>query len=623
LNQIKTKETITQRTRTVATNQTIDTHTYAQSETARRLLRAVCFEGLLGQIYDSATLYIPLHSINSVIVCDQVMLNDLSQPVLQGSIYLCLADQPALICVTDPLIVCGLLTMALAYEVEPEAWQQLVSEVIDSYVHLIQVRDVALQQMQQLQITRQMHNMSLYEWLMQQLQMNRHGDFFETWCHQGHSYHPCHKTRLGFSLDDNERYGPEFSSSFELCFMAIHRDHVKLTAGQVDLDYQDWFAEAYPQVWSEWVKAIQQCGLDQADYLPMPVHPWQLTHRLQDLFQTWIQQQWIVLLPSVKVSCRPTMSFRTVRLQDDLVSPQIKLPVAVQATSAVRTVSPASCENSPRLSAIISQILEQEAGYGQTLQLLPELVSLHATGVEDEIAKHLGVIYRGNPNQCVGADEMFIVVAALFQPIAEQGHPLLIDIMRFVGIGDVAGAKRYFAHYARVVLHAHLDLYLKYGIALESHQQNVCAIFKRGQLQRLLVRDLGGIRIHLPTFYTHGFDFTPYPGSAIVTSDRGEVRNKLIHTVFQYHLGEMVELLADQFGNPTRDYWEIIRSVVSDYFAAHRYQLVDGDWDAEQRALLDEPWVFKALLSMRLKGVYSRYLYVPIPNPCLEHGDVN
>ena len=46
---------------------------------------------------------------------------------------------------------------------------------------------------------------------------------------EGHPYHPCFKARTGFSTKDHELYGPEARQSFQLWWIAVNRDDVKVS----------------------------------------------------------------------------------------------------------------------------------------------------------------------------------------------------------------------------------------------------------------------------------------------------------------------------------------------------------------------------------------------------------
>ena len=59
-------------------------------------------------------------------------------------------------------------------------------------------------------------------------------------------------------------------------------------------------------------------------------------------------------------------------------------------------------------------------------------------------------------------------------------------------------AARFFNAYLRVAIPAIVGLYLRYGIALEAHQQNTFVVISEaGMPERLVVRDFGDVKIAL------------------------------------------------------------------------------------------------------------------------------
>ncbi|PTH60549.1 IucA/IucC family protein, partial [Staphylococcus arlettae] len=51
-------------------------------------------------------------------------------------------------------------------------------------------------------------------------------DALESYASEGHPYHPSYKSRLGFTLEDNLRYGPDFKPEFNVKWLAIPHQHI-------------------------------------------------------------------------------------------------------------------------------------------------------------------------------------------------------------------------------------------------------------------------------------------------------------------------------------------------------------------------------------------------------------
>lgn len=74
--------------------------------------------------------------------------------------------------------------------------------------------------------------------------------------------------------------------------------------------------------------------------------------------------QQLLIIDNCKYTTKPSMSFRTMlptSNKDGLIEPHIKLPVAIHATSVMRTVSPESVKTGPRVSRILFRYIRQRA----------------------------------------------------------------------------------------------------------------------------------------------------------------------------------------------------------------------------------------------------------------------
>ena len=90
---------------------------------------------------------------------------------------------------------------------------------------------------------------------------------------EGHPYHPCFKSRIGFSRDDHSRYGPEAGQRFRLHFVALPVSivHQQRMDGVME---QTFGHETYLRLQEKLSSAVD----DPTGYHVLPVHPWQWQH---------------------------------------------------------------------------------------------------------------------------------------------------------------------------------------------------------------------------------------------------------------------------------------------------------------------------------------------------------
>jgi siderophore synthetase component len=227
----------------------------------------------------------------------------------------------------------------------------------------------------------------------------------------------------------------------------------------------------------------------------------------------------------------------------------------------------------------------------------------------------LGIIYRENPSTLVAPHETPLVIAALFEQSPITKKPLFIEIQQTATSDSVSGAEEYFEQYCRVVLEAYFDLFLIYGIALEGHQQNTIAVFDKYFPNYMIARDLGGVYVHAKTLRDCGFEYHAHPNSATITDDRQEVTNKFLHTVIQYHLGELVLLLAEYYQVPEGRFWKIVKTHLLQRFDSVKDRVAPERWNQEYHSIFSDDWQLKGLMRMRLNNVYTTYIYINLKNP--------
>lgn len=146
-----------------------------------------------------------------------------------------------------------------------------------------------------------------------------------------------------------------------------------------------------------------------------------------------------------------------------------------------------------------------------------------------------------------------------------------------------------------------LGIYLLYGVAFEAHQQNSFMVMAAdGQLSRLLIRDFGDIRIDRHTLHCQGLDVELHdPGMTLF--DRADyVRDKLLHTTFMCHLGELTLLCARHWQIPQALLWDQLAVHVSHCFDTLRERVEPRRWQTERQALLEHDWPAKSFMRMRL-----------------------
>ncbi|GAA1518485.1 IucA/IucC family protein [Sphaerisporangium rubeum] len=256
-----------------------------------------------------------------------------------------------------------------------------------------------------------------------------------------HPVHPTSRARPGLTGEQLTAYAPEFAPSFTLCWVRVPRDRVAAHGEE-------------PHWWPG-------PGL-------FPVHPLASAEALR--------------VPGVEdagdvppVTVRPTLSMRTVEV-DPRTHLKLPLPTSTLGARNRRSIKPGTLADGARAETLLREVLAREPG-------LPVLVADEQT-YADGGHEYLGWMVRRLP------DGDIVPVASLLAP-SPRDRPRVLDEVaaRYRG-GDV---RRLLADYLKVLLEWNVTLFVRYGVALEAHQQNLALVFGPDGSVRLLVKDNDGL----------------------------------------------------------------------------------------------------------------------------------
>ncbi|OIN84498.1 rhizoferrin biosynthesis protein FslA [Francisella sp. TX07-6608] len=512
-------------------------------------------------------------------------------------------------------------------QINHDDWQQFEYELDNSFENELSMNIYrGLRQKQLANIINSANYLNLWQWLTTTMSKNQQLTFLEQWGAVGNIYHPGSKTKIGLSKFENILYSPEFENEVNIIFGAIHKNiaHIEIIDNRID-NYQNWMIINYPEQFKIWYHELDNRGLDSNNYLMIPIHPWQAEHILPAKHKCLIDCQQLIIINDCKYTTKPSMSFRTmlpVATKDKTLMPHIKLPVAIHATSVTRTVSLESVKTGPRISKILLEILAKENHLAKNMDILADIAGIHTTKAcrKDDI-RQLSAIFRTNPEELLDSDEVACPLASLFVK-TPQNQALICDILELLDYNQPSQILAYFRKYTQITLTACLDLYLLYGIALEAHQQNTLVVFKENMPQKLLIRDLGGMRLHLPSFEASGFHLPKDTFSLTFTNSQTITRRKFIHACLQSNIGELVLQLSSHYKIAEKHFWTIVKDEIHQRFEYLKPRINTDKYKQEYSQILEKPWSIKALTRMRLndklecdKDDMQGDIYINLKNP--------
>lgn len=281
-----------------------------------------------------------------------------------------------------------------------------------------------------------------------------------------HPYYPTARAKFGFSEEDLRRYAPEFSQPFLLRWLALPKGRLTLTE---------------PDAKPGWWPRPRQVGLDASlenDVDLIPVHPLTLG-QLADL------PAGSLIAPRPWLEVWPTLSVRTVQLSAH-PEQHLKVPLAMRTLGQknIRLIKPSTLYDGQWFARTLSAL---EAGDPLLRGRYRHVDEGYCGHVDD--SKQLAFLLRRYPQPRRGET---LLPAAALGGIRPDGVPYLQGLLDQPGLPDIAG---WWQAYCELLADVHLTLWLRYGIALESNQQNAVLSIAPGEPLSLVMKDNDAARV--------------------------------------------------------------------------------------------------------------------------------
>jgi len=441
-----------------------------------------------------------------------------------------------------------------------------------------------------------------------------------------HSYHPCYKSRIGFSLRDNAHYGPEFAAPIQIVWLAVANAGSAMNhSRKLDIDafMQREIGEERRQ---QLVAELAAQGKDAADYRLLPVHPWQWENTIVSRFYPELLSGELIFLGLSEDLYQAQQSIRTLMNVSDKRRPYVKLALNITNTSSTRILAKHTIMNGPIVTDWLQQliagdrtareldfvILGEVAGVGFDHQTLPENRRADTYGT-------LGAIWRESIHQYLRDDEQAVPFNGLshvenLYGNGEQSPFIDAWIARY-------GLNAWVRQLLQVTVQPIIHMLYAEGIGMESHGQNIVLIHREGWPERIALKDFhDGVR-YSPRHLAHPElrpELVPLPAgharinrnSFIITDDVDAVRDFSCDSFFFICLAEMAIFLHQQYGLAEARFWQMTAEVITDYQRRHPQH-------AQRYALFDvfaPHYEVEELTKRRLLGDGERR-FKPVPNP--------
>ncbi len=312
---------------------------------------------------------------------------------------------------------------------------------------------------------------------------------------EGHPGFVANNGRIGFNVFDYESYTPETGSRFTLVWLAVRRQQAHF-ASLSTLQYDTFMQrELGVQQFSSYREQLQAQGLDPAEYLFMPTHPWQWFNRLSIAFAADIAQRNIVYLGIGEDSYQAQQSIRTYFNHSDHDKCYVKTSLSILNMGFMRGLSPYYMAGTPDINEWLKGLIDNDPFLRSNgFDILQEVASVGYTNRYYEAAlkkdspykKMLSVLWRESPAAKVAEGERLMTMASLLHR-DRDGVALLPLMIEQSGLTTSDWLTRYFDAFLVPVVHC----FYAYELVFMPHGENLIMVMdERNVPQRCIMKDI-------------------------------------------------------------------------------------------------------------------------------------
>ncbi|MFF4568939.1 IucA/IucC family protein [Streptomyces sp. NPDC001410] len=316
----------------------------------------------------------------------------------------------------------------------------------------------------------------------------------ETGMTEGHPCFVANNGRLGFGIHEYLSYAPETASPVRLVWLAAHRSRAAFTAG-AGIEYEDFVRQELGAATVErFHGTLTEQGLDPADYLLIPVHPWQWWNKLSVTFAAEVARRHLVCLGEGDDEYLAQQSIRTFFNTSDPHKHYVKTALSVLNMGFMRGLSAAYMEATPAINDWLAQLVENDGVLKSTgLTIIRERAAVGYRHLEYEQAtdryspyrKMLAALWRESPVPSLREGESLATMASLLH-VDHEGASFAGALIARSGLAPAEWLRQYLRAYFTPLLHS----FYAYDLAFMPHGENVILVLKDGAVERAIYKDI-------------------------------------------------------------------------------------------------------------------------------------
>ncbi|MFH9570110.1 IucA/IucC family protein [Streptomyces sp. NPDC017454] len=316
----------------------------------------------------------------------------------------------------------------------------------------------------------------------------------ETGMTEGHPCFVANNGRLGFGVHEYLSYAPETASPVRLVWLAAHRSRAAFTAG-VGIEYESFVRDELGESTVERFHGVlRERGLDPADYLFIPVHPWQWWNKLTVTFAAEVARGHLVCLGEGDDEYLAQQSIRTFFNTSHPEKHYVKTALSVINMGFMRGLSAAYMEATPAINDWLAQLIEGDPVLKSTgLSIIRERAAVGYRHLEYERAtdryspyrKMLAALWRQSPVPSLKDGETLATMASLVH-VDHEGASFAGALIERSGLAPTEWLRHYLRAYFVPLLHS----FYAYDLVYMPHGENVILVLEDGVVRRAVYKDI-------------------------------------------------------------------------------------------------------------------------------------
>ncbi|WP_405465695.1 IucA/IucC family siderophore biosynthesis protein [Streptomyces jietaisiensis] len=387
----------------------------------------------------------------------------------------------------------------------------------------------------------------------------------ETGMTEGHPCFVANNGRLGFGVHEYLSYAPETASPVRLVWLAAHRSRATFTAGE-GIAYESFVrGELGAATLARFEDTLRAQGLDPADYLLLPVHPWQWWNKLSVTFAAEVARRNLVCLGESEDEYLAQQSIRTFFNTSHPRKHYVKTALSVLNMGFMRGLSAAYMEATPAINDWLARLVEGDPVLKATgVSVIRERAAVGYRHLEYEAAtdryspyrKMLAALWRESPVPSLEEGETTATMASLLH-VDHEGGSFAAALVDRSGLP----AREWLRGYLRAYLTPLLHSFYAYDLAFMPHGENVILVLKDGAVRRAIHKDIAEEIVVMDP----GAVLPPGVDRIRVDVPEDQKALCLFTDVFDCFFRFLAPILADAGVLTEDDFWRTVAEVVRAY----------------------------------------------------------